>query len=133
MSPERAAKLAGFDVYPFIKKTKNHLRMGKVQLQFTRGVQASAEHDGSTCVISLPTKATVKKRLGLDNATTVAKQKASISEELSHCTCHETDHNTCVVHNTIKLMKKFLTPQEQKMPYIKMKIEGLKSAKKQGK
>ena len=126
---------AGFDVLPFVKRMKGQLNMdGPVRLEFDRkGIQASAEHDGNTCVIVLPTKKNIVKKLGLDDATAVLKQKASLFEEAAHCTCHETRHDDCVVHKTIRGIRKNLTREEQKNPYIKLKIAGLRSAQKQGK
>ena len=133
LTPSEAASKAGFPVGAFIKKTKDELGIGKVRLEFTRGVRASAEHDGTTCVISLPTKASIVKKIGLDNAATIAKQRASILEEICHCREHETLHSKEVVACTIRGIKKHLTKGEQKIPYIRLKIAGLRSARKQGK
>ena len=135
MNSERAKKLAGFDVVPFVRKAKNRLRMEKVSLGFThRSIQATAEHDGrGTCVITIPTKRIVQKKLGLDNNQTTLKLKTAILEEQQHCLCHETLHQACVVHGTIRAIKRNLTKQEQRNPFVRMKIAGLLRAKKEGK
>ena len=127
LTPEQVRESTGFDVGTFVKKVKDEIGVGRVRLNFDgNSNRAHAHYEGNVCAISLPTRDAIKRSLGFDDKTAVAKMKAGLTEELCHCREHETDHSERVVSCTIDMMQKHLTQDELNLDYIKEKQERLK-------
>ena len=120
-----------FDVASFVRAVKNDREffpegMQRVRLNFQgQSTQSSSYHEGETCVVNLSSRQVIEQKMNLDGEAAVAKQKAALIEEMCHCSRHETSHNDEIVSCTVGLIRKYLTREEQSLPYIQEKIRRL--------